>query len=192
MTDPWTYVVGEDELARGWRPPWAEPPEQPADRVKRNASAFLGAALLLPLLGAPVAFLWRAVTPKVGIARTASGPQPTAGESDQFFAIDGWFVVVTILVGLVLGVVAWRFLRGRGPAGALGLAVGGLAASATTAIVGSRFVLDSYMYGYCSRPDLECHVYDGTLTLRMPAAIVAWPVAMLVTYAALTLLRDPH
>lgn len=170
--------------------PYVPPPEPFADRVRRNAAAFLGASLLLPLAGAPVALLWRAVTPRVGIARTASGPQPTAGESNQFFAIDGWFVVVTALVGLLLGVLAWRFLRERGFGAPLGLAVGGLAASAVTAAVGARLVVDSYMYAYCHRPDLECTVYDGTMTLRATSAIVAWPVAMLAGFAVMTLLKD--
>lgn len=181
------YFVSADELARGFRPVIAEPPEQ---RWRRRGLAFLGPALLLPLLGAPVALLWRAVTPVVGIARTASGPQPTAGESDQFFAIEGWFVVVTVVVGLALGAVAWRLLRGQGPAGAIGVAVGGLCASAVTALVGSRLVVDSYMHGFCGRPDLDCPVYDGTMTLRAPGAIVAWPVAMLVAFAALTLIAE--
>lgn len=183
----WSYYVTAPEFARGFGPPPGEPM---ADRVRRNATAFLGAALLLPLAGAPVALLWRAVTPKVGIARTASGPQPTAGESNQFFAIDGWFLVVTVAAGLLLGVVAWRFLRGRGLGAPVGIAVGGLAAAAVTAAVGARLVVDSYMYGYCTMPDLECSVYDGTMTLRVPGAIVAWPVAMLVSFAVMTLAKD--
>jgi hypothetical protein len=183
----WSYYVQADELARGWRPPVREPL---ADRVRRHATAFLAPALLLPLLGAPVALLWREVTPRVGIAQTAAGPVPTAGESDQFFAIEGWFVVVTLVVGLVLGGVAWRFLRGRGPFSAAGVALGGALASGVTAIVGSRLVVDSYMYGYCHQPGYDCSIYDGTMTLRAPAGIVAWPVGMLLVFTLLTLARE--
>lgn len=190
VTDPWAdvpYYAAADEFATGWELP---PREPLTERVRRHATPFFAAALLLPLLGAPVALLWRAVTPRVGFVRTASGPQSTAGETDQFFAIEGWFVVVTVAAGLLLGVLAWRLLRGRGPFGALGLALGGLAASGVAAIVGSRLVLDSYIYDYCRQPGFTCDVYDGTLTLRAPVAIVAWPTAMLLTFAVLTLVRD--
>lgn len=191
------YVVSPEEYWRGYK---TVPYEPPREAWRRRLTAFVPTVLVLPLFGAPAALLWRALTPRVGIAQTAAGPQPTAGETDQFFAIEGWFVVTTICVGLVLGAVAWRFLRERGPASALGLAVGGLAASAVTAVVGSRLVVDSYMYGFCHQPDVSCTVYDGTLTLRAtvrvtraidsPAALVAWPIAMLLSFAALTFLRE--
>jgi hypothetical protein len=197
VTDPWAvpqhadapdgvpYVVDAAEFSRGWRPPRHEPVEEV---VRRHLTPFLGAALLLPLLGAPVAYLWRAVTPHVGIIQTAAGPQPSSSESNQFFAIDGWFVLTTLAVGFVVGLVAWFFLRGRGPAGAAGLAFGSLAASAVTAIVGARLVLDSYMTGVCA--DRDGTVYDGTLKLRAVAAVVAWPVASLLAFAMMTLTRE--
>lgn len=175
------YVTAE------WLPP--EPPGESAEeRWRRHLTAFLAPALLLPLFGAPAALLWRAVTPRVAIARTASGPVPTSGESNQFFAIDGWFVVVTFVVGVVLGAVAWRFLRGRSPAAPAGVVVGAFAASAVTAIVGARLVVDPYLHGYCR--DLACTIYDGTMHLRMPAAVIAWPFGAVLAFVALTLIRD--
>lgn len=172
---------------RSWTPPVRETRRE---MWRRHLEGFLPPVLVLPLFGAPVAFLWRAVTPHVGILQTAAGPQPTAGESDQFFAIDGWFVVVTLLAGLVLGAVAWAALRRRSGATPAGIAVGGLLAAAVTNVAGSRMVVDRYLYGFCTRPKVECTVYDGTLHLRAMGALVVWPVAMLVAYAALTLFRD--
>jgi len=183
--EEWPYVVGATEFSQGWRLPPREPVEV---RLRRHLTPFLGAALLLPLLGAPVAFLWRAVTPHVGIIQTAAGPQPSSSESNQFFAIDGWFVLTTLAVGIVVGLVAWFFLRGRGPAGAAGLALGSLTASAITAIVGARLVVDQYMRGVCA--DRQCLVYDGTLKLRAVAAVVAWPVGSLLAFAMMTLTRE--
>lgn len=183
-------AVGEDlgyYVTAEWLPP--QPPgESTEERWRRHLTAFLAPALLLPLLGAPVALLWRALAPRVGIARTASGPVPTSSESNQFFAIDGWFVIVTFAVGLVLGVVAWRFLRGRSPAAPAGVVLGSLVASATTAVVGARLVVDDYLHGYCR--ELSCSIYDGTLHLRMPAAVLAWPFATMLTFVALTLIRE--
>ena len=184
--DPFAYYVPPDAVGE-WLPP--QPPgESVEEALRRHLTAFLAPALLLPLLGAPVALLWRAVTPRVAIARTASGPVPTASESNQFFAIDGWFVVVTFLVGVALGAVAWRFLRRRSPAAPAGMALGATLASAVTAVVGARLVVDEYLHGYCR--DLVCSIYDGTLHLRMPGAVMAWPFGMLLSFVALTLVSE--
>lgn len=181
------YFPESGEVARAWTPPVREPWQVLA---RRHAVAFLPAFLVLPLFGAPVALLWRAITPHVGILRTPNGPVPTGGESDQFFAIDGWFVAVTLLAGLALGVLAWYAVRRRTGATPAGLALGGLLASAVTGAVGSRFVVDRYLYGFCRAPNTRCTVYDGTLHLRASGALVVWPIAMLVAYAAMALIRE--
>lgn len=181
------YFPDPGEVARPWTPPVREPWQVVA---RRHAWASVPAFLVLPLFGAPVALLWRAVTPKVGILRTPNGPVPTGGESDQFFAIDGWFVAVTLLAGLALGVLAWYAVRRRTGATPAGLALGGLLAAAVTAAVGGRFVVDRYLYGFCHQKGARCTVYDGTLHLRASGALVVWPIAMLVAYAAMSLIRD--
>ncbi len=180
------YFPEPGEVARPWTPPVREPWQA---LVQRHAKAFLPPVLVLPLFGAPVALLWRAVTPHVGILRTPNGPVPTSGESDQFFAIDGWFVAVTLLAGLALGVVMWFALK-RAAATPAGVALGALLASGVTAAVGSRMVVDRYLYGFCHQRGARCTVYDGTLHLRASGALVVWPIAMLVAYAAVTLIRD--
>lgn len=179
MTDPYYYGP-----LPGWVPP---PPEPRWPKVRAGLVAGVAAALLVILLGAPVAFLWRAVAPAIDVARTAQGPQPTAVESSQVFAVDGSYAVVTIGIGVLAGIAAWPLLRGRGPAGPAGLAAGGLVAAYVTSAVGDRIVVDRYLYAQCRA---GCYVYTGTLRLHAHAAVVLWPAAMLAAFALLTFFFD--
>jgi hypothetical protein len=173
---------------------WAyyPPPRVPlAQRLLATARAARDAAVVaayVALLGAPVAFAWRAVVPAVQIAHSATGPQPVAAESSQIFGVDGSFVLVTLVVGLVAGALAWPVLRRRGPAGPVGIAAGGLLAALAAAGVGRKMVVDRYLYDFCQQRGAHCGVYSGTLRLQSYAAVVVWPAAMLVVFAALTLL----
>jgi hypothetical protein len=175
--------------------PWEPEPRAPWWPVALAYAKVSGVTTaLVVLLGAPLALLWRALTPVVGIRQTAGGPQPVAPESNQVFAVDGWFVVVSILAGLAVGVVAWLALRERGPAAPFGLALGGLAAALVATRVGERLVVDRYLYDFCHRPDVDCLVYTGTLRLNATAAVVVLPVAILTAFVALTYFfdREPH
>lgn len=185
---PPSFFPGPDENVRPWTPPERED-LRPV--LVENAKTFGVTTAVLVLLGAPVAFLWKAVTPPVVVQRTAAGPSFAAPESDQMFAVDGWFVVVTLVVGLVLGALGWAVLRRRGPAAPFGLAAGGLLAALVTSAVGKRVVIDDYLHTFCNDPDIVCPVYyDGTLQLHSFAAVVVWPAAMLAAFAALVFVRD--
>ena len=179
--DRWSFFPPPGEHPPLWEPP----PRPPWIEVwKPHAATFGLTAVVLVLLGAPFALLWRAVAPTAVVVRTASGPQPLAPESNQMFAVDGWFVLLSAVAGLVLGGVAWLLLRERGPAAPFGLAIGGLAAAAVAAAVGKRMVVDRYLHDVCGEG--RCLVYDGTLHLHATAAIVVLPTAMLTAFALLS------
>ena len=183
----WSYFPPPGQVAPLWEPP---PPVPLRERIRPHAVTFGVTTLALVFLGAPLAFLWRAFAPAARVARTAGGPQLAAPESNQVFATDGWFVVVSALVGLLVGVVAWRGLRGRGPAAAFALATGGLLAAAIAAEVGEAMVIDAYVHRVCSQPDFQCFVYDGTLRLHALPAVVVLPVALLTAFAVMTFVFD--
>lgn len=175
--------------------PWDPDPRGPWWlRVLPYAEVFGITTALVVLLGAPIALLWRAVTPVVGIRQTPGGPQPVAPESNQVFAVDGWFVLVSVVAGLVIGAVAWLLLRDRGPAAPFGLGIGGLLAAFVAARVGELLVVDRYLYDFCRGPDVDCLVYTGTLRLNSSAAVIVLPVAILTAFVALTyfLDKEPH
>jgi hypothetical protein len=185
--DPWSYFPPPDVTVA----PYELPPREPLlPRVLATARTFGGTVAVLLLTGAPLALVWRAVAPTATVLRTASGPAPEAPESNQVFATDGWFAVVMLLAGLLLGIVAWRVLREQGPAAPFGLAVGGLLAALVTAAVGRRMVVDQYLYDFCHAPDVGCLVYDGTLRLHALAAAVVLPLGLLISFVAMTFLFD--
>lgn len=187
IDDPPPFFAEPGELPREWLP---EPPVPLRDRLLPGLATVAAVVAGLVLLGAPVAFLWAAVAPTAVVLRTDTGPSPAAPESNQMFAVDGWFVVVTVVVGLVLGAVAWTLLRRRGPAVPVGLAAGGLLAAFVASEVGKLIVVDDYLYRFCRSPDVTCIVYDGTLHLHATAALAVWPVAMLASFAALLFVED--
>lgn len=176
----------------GWGPPaWVPPPLPPPvpwlPRIVAALRTAVPTILLLVLLGAPVALLWHAVAPGIDVAKTAQGPVPSAVESSQVFAVDGSYVAVTLVVGLLLGAGAWPLLRRRGPAGPVALAIGATTAAYVTAAVGNRIVVDRYLYDQCRK---GCYVYTGTLHLHAYAAVVVWPAATVAVFALLTWLAD--
>lgn len=185
--DRWSYFPPPGEYVAPFE---AKPVVPLVERAVPHAVTFAVTTVVLVLLGAPLALLWRAFAPAAAIQRTATGPQPVAPESNQMFAVDGRFVLVSAVLGLLLGVVAYLLLRDRGPAAPFGLAIGGLLAGGVAARVGDRMVIDSYLYDFCSRGDVECLVYTGTLRLNSTAALVVLPVALLVAFVAMMLVFD--
>jgi hypothetical protein len=175
----------------GTLPPWEPPPRVPLwQRVRPHLVTFAATTVALVLLGAPLAFVWRQVAKPAVVLRTASGPSPAAPETNQVFAVDGRYVVVMLVAGLLLGCVLWALLRRRGPAAPLAMAAGGLLASLVTAGVGRKMVVDSYLYRFCHQGDVHCLVYDGTLRLHALAAVVVLPAAMLIAFSALAVFFD--
>ena len=183
---PWSYFPPPDQLAAPWTPP---PPVPFRERVRRPAITLLMTTAALVLAGAPLALLWYAVAPPAEIVTTPGGLQPAAPESSQVWAVDGWFVVVSLLAGLVVGLVVW-LLRHRDAWTATGLAAGGLLAGAVAEAVGRRLVVNETLYRICQDPEVTCGVYDGTLNLHATPAVVVFPVALLTAFAALTLVFD--
>lgn len=89
----------------------------------------------LAVLGAVLGIVWEAWSPPgpLGVVLSAG---IEADESEAFVAGDGRFALITVIVGLVAGVVTWYLRRVRGPYLAVALAVGALAGAALTDLVG--------------------------------------------------------
>lgn len=190
----WSYFPPPGAAVTPWEPPLAPAlPERALAFLKvlwPHARTFGVTTAVLVLLGAPLALVWRAVAPVAVVLQTENGPQPAAPESNQMFAVDGWFVLVMLIAGSVVGAFAWLALRDRGPGAPLGLAAGGLLAAAVTAEVGKMMVVDRYLYDFCHQPDVGCIVYDGTLHLHSTPAVVVLPVALLTGFVLMTFFFD--
>lgn len=174
--------------------PWAVfvagvPPTRAELGRRRLASFQLPASVVagLVLLGAPVGLLWARISPRVSVSFSAQGPSLDRPESSEFFAADGSFGVILLLVGVVTGALSWALTRRRapGPTVPLSIAVGGLLAAAVAAAVGTRYVVDAKLAALCTAQD-ACAIYDGTLQLRSRGLLVVWAVAALVVHFSLT------
>jgi len=187
MSDPWqTFVAGEPATRR-------ELLRHRASTALRTVRVPVALAAAVVLLGAPVGLLWARVSPRVSVSFSAQGPALDRPESSEFFAADGSFGVVLLLVGLLTGAAAWRLLRGREyeigvP---VGLTVGALVAGAVAQAVGGRRVVDRQLAALCE-VESACPIYDGTLQLRARGLVVVWAVGALAVYVGLSLLFDRH
>ncbi|UWP81033.1 DUF2567 domain-containing protein [Dactylosporangium fulvum] len=118
------------------------------------------AAAAVAALGAPVGLLWSVVAPKVELVQTDFGPYPVEGEPEGYWADDGWFIIIALVMGAVVAVVAWLvFRRQRGPIMLGGLVIGSAAASVLAAWLGNKI-------GYAHYLDLVEHAPKDTRILR--------------------------
>ncbi|HVQ18567.1 MAG TPA: hypothetical protein VMT27_05970 [Actinomycetes bacterium] len=120
----------------------SEPSPALADRPWRwrfGSSARVCAVTVLGGLagGLVMGLLWWQVTPSVWLQVRSDGGYPEPSASGRWFAADGWFLILGVVLGAVLGLGAW--LRGRNhPVGAVfGITIGGLLGAVLAWWVGS-------------------------------------------------------
>lgn len=143
MTDPAAFPPVSQARPPA-EPVWPEPPRRGVSRwggVRRwgsrdelRVAAYL--VLALAVAGAVLGVLWQWWSPP-GPAGFVLGPhaiQPD--ETESWVAADGRFAVLSGGTGLVAGLLMWFHRASRGPAVAAALALGGLAGSALTELVG--------------------------------------------------------
>jgi hypothetical protein len=162
----------------------------PAARAVRARRDDLVAALMTAavtvLLGAPVGLLWTALAPHSHVSVEAGGAFIADAETEVFIAGDGWFVGITLLVGVLIGVLAWLVVRQSGPFVVVGLFVGGLAAAYVASKVGVRVgqdMLEAVVHS--NRPG----TYRSNVALQATAAIAAWPLGAVAAFALLVATR---
>lgn len=139
------------------------------------------------LLGAPIGLLWAALAPHSHVVVEA-GVQPyiADAESEVFIAGDGWFLGITLLVGIVTGVLAWLVARRSGPFVVVGLAVGGAVAAYVASKVGVRIGQDALASAVHAG---RVGTYVGNVALQTKTALVAWPLGALAAFATLVASR---
>ena len=154
----------------------------------RREDAITGTLLagLVVLLGAPVGLLWSAVAPHSHAVVEAGGAYIADAESEVFIAGDGWFLGLTLLAGVLTGVLAWMGSRRSGPYAVVALAVGGLIAAYVASKVGIRIGQDALKAAVRSG---RLGTYTSNIALQTMTAIVAWPLGGVVAFAALVAAR---
>jgi hypothetical protein len=175
-------------------------PATPAVRDRRwrhEALLALAVAVSLAALGLPLGLLWRAVTPKVEFVMTEQGPTPIQAEPEGFVAGDGWYVLITLAVGVLAAIAVWAFAhRRRGPLMLLGLVVGCVAGGALTAWLGRylgyadyrQFIADAPVGAHFLRPPSvrsgEVGLWFGFLP-RVQGAVLVQAVSAAMVYLML-------
>jgi hypothetical protein len=129
-TGPYPASGEYPDIPPDWRRVGLPPSPWPVTRPE--AVAGIATVVALAVLGVLSAFVWLRVAPRLGFQITADGAAPVRPEEEQFFATDAWFVLLTVVWGLVAAVALWRVPRLRGPAAVVTLAVGGVVGAIVT------------------------------------------------------------
>lgn len=127
-----------------------QPPDRPGmSRFRRQVwsdsqhevRAAVIVAIGLILLGVVLAVVWWLLARHSNSRQvvTPDGIVINPTDSERFFAGDGWFIVLTGIVGLLAGIGAVLWRSTRGPWMFIGLAVGGLLGALLTSWLGSVF-----------------------------------------------------
>lgn len=145
------------------------------------AAAATGVALLL--LAAPVGLLWAALAPRAQVVIDPTGADFANPESNVFFAADGYFLLLTLGVGVICAVVAFS-LRRLPPLSALaGLTAGGIGASVIAGHVGARVHRSAFLAAL-SRAPLGAHL-QASVVVRADGVYLGWAFAAVVVYGLL-------
>lgn len=156
---------------------------------RRRDDAVAGAmtAAVMVLLGAPAGLLWSALAPHAHVLAAPPAPASlTDGATEVFIAGDGWFVGITLVLGICSGVLAWLVARRSAPLVLVGLVAGGLLASYVASRVGVRIGQDALKAFLASgRPGTAV----ANVALQAKSTLVVWPLAAVASFAALVISR---
>lgn len=147
---------------------------------------------LCGLLGAPAGLLWSALAPHADVvinaatANAASSANFANPITEDFIAADTWFAGVTLVAGLLCGLVVWWLARGSGPYVVVALAVGGLIAAFIAAEVGMRPGQDALQ---AAADAGRAGAYVANVTVQSTLTVVLWPTAALAAFLALVVGR---
>jgi hypothetical protein len=105
----------------------------------------LAVAVLLTGLGAGLAYLWAAISPRVVLEMTADGPAYVEPNPEGYVAGESVFLLMTVGVGILSAVAVWMLARKRrGPIVLAGLAIGSVVGATLMAWLGHRIGLSEY------------------------------------------------
>ncbi len=147
------------------------------ERQVRPADLFAGVltTVAVTVLGLPAAALWALLAPSYAGYAQGGLVFPVDPESSAPIARDATFAVVTLVAGLLCGLVAFLVARGHGAATACGLAAGAVLASVVT------WQLGRHVFGPADLAHLTPRPADGVpfhlpLTVGAQGMLLAWPI----------------
>jgi hypothetical protein len=116
----------------------------PRDLVLEAVTALVVAALLTGL-GAGLAYVWSAISPRVVLEMTTDGPVYTQPNPEGYVAGESVYLMMSVGVGILSAIAVWLLARKRrGPIVLAGLAIGSVVGATLMAWLGSRIGLAEY------------------------------------------------
>ncbi|KUL37729.1 ABC transporter permease [Streptomyces sp. NRRL F-4489] len=151
-------------------------------------------ALLVAVSGVLLGVLWAWLAPRVPLIADTRNVYLKNTEGEEAIGADGTFLLLAFGFGVVSAAVVFLLRRRGGIPLVVALAAGGLLAAVLGWLTGMWLG---------PTPDVVAHakqvgpgvVFDGPLRLQAKGALLAWPIAAMLTQIALTGLfgpRDPE
>ena len=147
----------------------------------RSAAAWVVVALagsaLVGLLGG---LIWGKAAPHALLQEIGAGTaQLVSAETRAFITADAWFCGISVVAGLVTGLVGYRFgvapRSGTARAAVSAALIGGAVAGAFTMLwLGGQIGLAAYNHNLASAPTGT--FFPASLTLGAKSALVIWPM----------------
>jgi hypothetical protein len=163
-----------------------EVPEVPSSAglkgtTTRSTVAWIVAALVgsaaLGLLGG---LIWGEFAPRATLQEIGTGTaQVVNAETRAFFGADVWFCCISVVAGLLTGILGYRFAVSRRTGGsraavAAALILGALAGGLVMLWFGERIGLSSYNHHLAASPSGT--VFSASLALGAKTALAFWPL----------------
>jgi hypothetical protein len=154
---------------------------RPGRRPAPGAAAGFALALAgTAVLGLAGGLIWGEVAPRAMLQEISAGTaQLVNAETTAFVGADAWFVGISVVAGLITGLVGYRFLVARAQDGAraaaaAGLILGALAAALVMLWLGERIGLSGYNQELAASP--KGTLFPASLALGAKSALVFWPM----------------
>jgi hypothetical protein len=175
--DPAAGPSGSDHPEEGLTTPWEVPAVQPdpSEPVGARLAAAAGLAVVVAALGFPLGWLWSSVAPWLPVEIMGGVGYYADPDGEQRAGAEGWFIVLSLGLGVVLAVATWFLLRRyRGSLTVAGLAVGTM----VTGWLAYRF---GHNIGRGHAYSVARHASDGTivqfppeLRIKSPGDVARW------------------
>lgn len=145
--------------------------------VVRAVRDFVITVLVLALAGVVAGILWSLAAPRPPYVVTGKGPLLADPSTQALIAADGWFAVITGVLGLVCGVIGYGVSRGGRPLPVVvGLAAGGLLGAHLALLVGEAANLGAVSVAASgSSAGSSVPLVPGPLALTARGVLYAWP-----------------
>ena len=120
--------------------------------------------------------IWSLVSPRALLQEVGGGEaQVVNAETRAFISADAWFVVISVVAGLVTGVIGYRLaVRRSGWPGAAGVVLGALAAALVALVVGENIGLGTY--NHLIATSAQGTYFRASLGLGAKSALAFWPL----------------